>query len=79
MFQNTKAGGYREISAPIASLKQAQYWIQEHFGSDAAVGLCTWFCRWTFNRDKCDAARSKGVVIDPDVQDFFPSITPNVS
>ena len=71
-----KTGGERLISAPMAKLKQAQYWILANILEklplhDAAHG---------FRRDRSIVTNAQphvgaDVVINFDLQDFFPSIS----
>ena len=71
-----KTGGYREISAPIASLKQAQYWIQEHILALMPQLDCVHgFVAGRSIVTNATPHVQKEIVINLDVQDFFPSIT----
>lgn len=71
-----KTGGVREISAPKPRLKRIQHWILHHILDqvevhDAAHG---------FRRDRSIVTNaqqhtSSGVVVNVDIQDFFPTVT----
>ena len=71
-----KTGGFRQISAPMYRLKDAQYWILQHILDkvplhEAAHGFAP-------ARSIVSNARphvGAGVVINADLQNFFPSIT----
>lgn len=71
-----KTGGFRKISAPMYRLKDAQYWVLQHILdkialNDAAHGFVP-------TRSIVSNARphvGAGVVINLDLQNFFPTIT----
>lgn len=71
-----KSGGTRQISAPMPRLKAAQLWILEHILAkpathDAAHGFVTARSIVTNATPHVGAA----IVVNLDLQDFFPSVT----
>jgi retron-type reverse transcriptase len=71
-----KTGGFRQISAPMYRLKDAQYWVLQHILDkvalhDAAHGFVP--ARSIVSNARPHVAA--GVVINLDLQNFFPTIT----
>jgi len=71
-----KTGGERQISAPMPRLKQAQYWILQHILMPLPVHPAV----HGFYPDRSIVSNAhphtaQAVVVNFDIQDFFPSIT----
>ena len=71
-----KAGGERLISAPMPRLKRAQYWILQHILEQLALHPAAHgFCQGRSIVTNAQPHVGTAVIINFDLQDFFPSIS----
>jgi len=71
-----KTGGERHISAPMPRLKQAQYWVLQHILSPLPVHAAVHgFYPERSIVSNANPHTAKAVVVNFDIQDFFPSIS----
>lgn len=71
-----KTGGFRQISAPMYRLKDAQYWVLQHILDKVALNEAAHgFVAARSIVSNASPHVGAGVVINLDLQNFFPTIT----
>lgn len=73
-----KSGGEREIAEPLPSLKEIQYWILENILNKVPVHpAAKAFKKRSSIIDNARFHRKQDYVLTVDIENFFPSISPN--